>query len=109
MIKCDNLLNVDWAVEDRKRDLTDVEYRGLESILKELVVDYEEKYFGEVYSNIEKVTVYRDDTVDLSEGYDMFDFEINRIMLFERGAVAVECLRYDAENDEEEYFMMRVN
>jgi hypothetical protein len=104
----ENLTVVDWEVdeEDRKRNLNSVEYRGLESYLQEVIDEYEMMVFGEILTDISEFTFWRDNKIDILEGYELDSHYILSVFMMENGMVYFWC---SARDDEEEYYYIRVN
>lgn len=114
-ITYENLIKVDFEFE-KKGHLNQIEQIGLESILSQLIKDYETECFGESTCDITEVTRYNSDCVDILDGrYDVYvmnDFAITSICCTDNGIVLIECYPLD-DNEEPNWdadsFFMRVN
>lgn len=105
----------DW--NNINQNLSTVEYKGLESMLDELIRDYEKEYMGEIYTDIKEYTIYRDGEVQVLDGYyDVYimgDIAISSIFMNNNNVVYIEC--YHVIQDEfipdydRESYIIRVN
>ena len=90
----------------RKKDLSIVEYLGLEAILCKFVEQYEEETLGESYCKLADYTRWNKDGISILDGrYDTYEFDgyaIDEIWMTDNGCVLLDC--YELKHPEyEEY------
>lgn len=114
MINYDDLLNrgydEDFDESIFREDVSGVEYRGMESYLQEIIDNYEEEVFGEVFTNIGDVTFWREGRIDIMDGYEINNYRIHSVKITDNDIVYFWCSEIDEEEDgEERYFYLQVN
>lgn len=96
----------------RKKNLNAIELVGLEAILVNLIQQYEEEAFGEVYStSITDYTRYNEDCVDILDGvYDTYIFRnyaIGSIWMTDNGIPMLSCFLLESEEYDDPYDIVR--
>ena len=101
MVRMEDLKDVDYEFEKRRK-LSDIEYKGLERYLEELIITYEKENLGVMEGEeyrVSEQTLWRNGIVDLIDGYEVTGegFVIHSAYLTKNGIMILYCEELDVD------------